>query len=145
MVVVSGFLGIFTPTLVESQQAKPDDVCEIFKACLSGTEEYKNNPDIISDLTTNIVVYLIYIAAALAVFFIVLGGYKMIASNGDEAQIKAGRSMLLYAVLGLVVCIVSFTIVTVVYKIVSTTDLNGAGGSSNTSGGTSPLPPVEFK
>lgn len=54
---------------------------------------------------------LLFIAAALAVVMIVLGGMRYVASQGQDAQIKAAKNTILYAIIGLVIAIFAYAIV----------------------------------
>jgi hypothetical protein len=112
-----------------STTAKPVDLCsgEAFgQACLAGTDSYAtgDSQTIITSLTTNLVNLAIFIGAAIAVFFIVLGGYKYITANGDDSKVKEGRSMVINALIGLVIAIASFTLVYVTSRVTSTIDIS---------------------
>ena len=48
------------------------------------------------------------IAAAVAVLFIIIGGISYTASAGDPGKISKAKDTILYAVIGLVVVLVSF-------------------------------------
>lgn len=51
------------------------------------------------------------IAAAVAVAFIVFGGIKYVLSRGEPDEIKQARDTILYAIIGLIVVVVSFMLV----------------------------------
>ncbi|GAB4143623.1 MAG: hypothetical protein OHK0017_01240 [Patescibacteria group bacterium] len=127
MVVASGFIGLFQPTTVLSAiEAKPDNVCNFGgqSTCLGGTTSFANGgTDTVAKLTIAIVNWLIYIGAALAVFFIVWGGYTMMSANGDDSKVKNGKQTVTYAVIGLVVCLLSYSIVSLVTNFVSSINL----------------------
>lgn len=57
------------------------------------------------------------IIGALAVFFIVQGAIKYAYSGGNEALIKEAKTQVMYAIVGLIVAIVSFVIVETVLGI----------------------------
>ena len=46
-----------------------------------------------------------------AVFVIILGGFNMMTSSGDPGKVKKGKDTILWGVIGLVVCILSYAIV----------------------------------
>lgn len=52
-----------------------------------------------------------------AVIFIMIGGYQMYFSFGNEEMIKTGKSTLVWAVIGLVVVILSAAIVRIITSI----------------------------
>ena len=54
---------------------------------------------------------LLFIAGAVAVIMIILGGFRYMTSNGDQADVKAAKDTILYSVVGLVVAIISFALV----------------------------------
>src|SRR4051812_36819044 len=56
------------------------------------------------------------IVASMAVLMIVIGGFRYIAAHGDPNSTTQARNTILYAVVGLVVTMVAFSIVTFVVK-----------------------------
>ncbi|MGB3024165.1 MAG: pilin [Candidatus Saccharimonadales bacterium] len=62
-------------------------------------------------LIKNIINTLIYVAGIIAVIMIVIGGIRYITSNGDNAGVSGAKNTILYAVIGLVIAIMSFAIV----------------------------------
>ncbi len=77
----------------------------------------------LTGLILKIINLLLGVAAIIAVFFIVVGGYRYIFSNGNDEQAQAGRKTLTNAVIGLVIIILAYAIVTIVNNTV-------AGGST---------------
>ena len=63
-------------------------------------------------IVTNILRSIILVSGTVAVVFVVIGGVDIMTSAGDTNKIKKGRDTLLYAAIGLVVCALSFAIVT---------------------------------
>jgi hypothetical protein len=59
----------------------------------------------------NITDLLLFIAGAIAVIFIIIGGIRYITSTGDAARIKAAKDTILYSIIGLVVALLAFAIV----------------------------------
>ncbi len=68
----------------------------------------------LGSLITNILKILLYVSGALAVVFIVIGGYQYVTSGGNEEAAEKGKKTLINSVIGLVVIILAYTIVTVV-------------------------------
>ena len=64
-----------------------------------------------------IVDFLLYIIGIAAVVMIVISGARMVFAAGDEEQITAAKKTLLYAVLGLIVVILSLMIINTVISI----------------------------
>ena len=58
-----------------------------------------------------IVNVLLYILGAIAVVMIVIGGIRYTTSNGDSSAITSAKNTILYAVVGLVVAILSYALV----------------------------------
>lgn len=54
---------------------------------------------------------LMWIIGAIAVIVIVVGGIKYVTSDGDAGKIKSAKDTILYAVIGIVVAILSYAIV----------------------------------
>ena len=57
---------------------------------------------------------LFIIIGAVSVIMIIIGGLKMVTSQGDPKNIESGRNTILYAVIGVIVAIASYGIVTFV-------------------------------
>lgn len=59
---------------------------------------------------------IIGILAVVAVLIIILAGLKYITSSGDPQGVASAKKAILYAILGLVVCALAFSVVTFVIK-----------------------------
>ncbi len=59
----------------------------------------------------NVVNAFLLFAGAVALFIIVWAGIRFIISGGDAKQVQGARSMITYAIIGLVVVLSSFAIV----------------------------------
>jgi hypothetical protein len=60
----------------------------------------------------SIVNLLLFITGAVAVIMIVIGGIKYVTSAGEASQAKSAKDTILYAVIGLIVAIVAYAVVT---------------------------------
>ena len=67
--------------------------------------------DTASSYAMTIINTILYILGIAAVIMIVIGGFRYVVSNGDSASITAAKNTIFYAVIGLVVAILAFTIV----------------------------------
>lgn len=77
----------------------------------------------IASIILRIANFLIYLAGAVAVVFIIVGGYYMIVNpSGDSKKLETGRKILTGAIVGLILVLVAYTIVTLVSTLV-TSDL----------------------
>lgn len=70
------------------------------------------------------------IAFAVAVIMVIYGGYQYITSAGNEEKATAGRQTLIYALIGIVIVLLSFVIVNAVLTFVRN-GANGTGGGGN--------------
>lgn len=55
-----------------------------------------------------------YIIGAISVLMIVIGGIRYVTSNGDQNSVTSAKNTILYSVVGLVVAILAYAIVTFV-------------------------------
>ncbi len=66
------------------------------------------------DLVQMFIVYAFIIAAALSAVFIFVGGISFILSGGEDEKIKRAINTIRYAIIGLIITILSFTVVTII-------------------------------
>lgn len=64
----------------------------------------------------NIVDTLIFLAGAIAVVVLIIGGIAYVTSTGDAARIKKAKDTILYAVIGLIVAILAYAIISYIIK-----------------------------
>jgi predicted small integral membrane protein len=69
------------------------------------------------DLVQMFVVYSFIAAAGLSAVFVFIGGINFILSGGNDEKIKTAVNTIRYAIVGLIVTILSFTFVTIVGRI----------------------------
>jgi hypothetical protein len=92
-----------------------------FYARIADVIVHSNQVDIPkSDLTSNSVRTVLQIvfglAGAIAFLIIVLAGLRFVIAAGDPQKTAQARNTIIYALIGLAVCILSFSIVTFVVK-----------------------------
>ncbi len=63
---------------------------------------------------SNIIDWLLILSGTAAVFFIILSGFKFLTSGGDPKQVEGARKTMTYAIIGLILIILSFFIVKVI-------------------------------
>ncbi|MBI3984261.1 hypothetical protein HY346_03085 [Candidatus Microgenomates bacterium] len=73
---------------------------------------------------------LLYIIGFLAVVMIIVGALRFVISGGSEDAVKGAKSMILYAVIGLIVAILAYAIVNFVIGTVQEGPPTGGGGLS---------------
>lgn len=59
----------------------------------------------------NVIDILFYVIGIIAVIMIIVGGIKYTTSNGDSSALTSAKNTILYAVVGLVVALMAYTIV----------------------------------
>jgi hypothetical protein len=69
-------------------------------------------------LIYNVILALLTIAGALAVLFLIIGGFWYITSAGNEEQAEKGKSTLVNAIIGIIIIVLSFVIITVIANFV---------------------------
>ena len=84
-------------------------------AIKGGVDQINDGNDTpLEEQITTIVNVMLFVLGAIAVIMIIIGGIRYATSNGDQANVKAAKDIILYAVIGLVVAILSYAIVTFV-------------------------------
>jgi heme O synthase-like polyprenyltransferase len=97
-------------------------MASIWDSCIEYAQDANGNP--INDpshaiFTLNCVPYLIdrllqialIFGGAIAVFFIVWGGFKIIRSAGDPKQMEGARNTIVYAIIGLIIVFLAYFII----------------------------------
>lgn len=54
---------------------------------------------------------LIYLAGAVAVIMLIVGGFRYVTSQGDAGSVKQAKDTILYSIIGIVVAILAFAVV----------------------------------
>ncbi|MDP3993798.1 MAG: pilin [Candidatus Doudnabacteria bacterium] len=72
------------------------------------------NIDTFEKLLIKIINTFLYFAGGIAVIFIVVGGFQYVASRGNEESTEKAKKTVTYAVLGLVIIVMAFAIVSIV-------------------------------
>jgi hypothetical protein len=80
------------------------------------TEVPKNINVCVSCILNNIFTPLWQLAAGLAVVMFIVAGILFITANGEPGKITTAKNALIWAVVGIVVAVVAFSIVTIVGK-----------------------------
>ena len=63
------------------------------------------------DVVVNILYAIIAVSGLIAIVFVIVGGIQYMTSAGDPGKIKKAKDTILYAVIGLVICVLAFAIV----------------------------------
>ncbi|MBP6882610.1 MAG: hypothetical protein KBC15_03610 [Candidatus Levybacteria bacterium] len=81
------------------------------RLCSSSTASHADN------ILRNIVISAITFAALLALIFLIWGGFKWITSGGDKAKVEAARNTIIAAIVGLILALLSYVILSTVLRI----------------------------
>lgn len=94
-----------------------------------------NPPDISNPLKGNadfghvitvVINFLLAFAGAIAVLFLIIGGFRYVISSGSPDQVEAAKKTILYAILGLIIIFIAFVIVQVILTQVLNVDTPGS-------------------
>ncbi len=110
LVVPIVLLGIaFTFPIMQAQS-----VSAIDDLTIGGGAEVGKTPEMSGDLPAQIkkiISIILYVAGAIAVVMLIFGGVKYITSGGSQEKVAEAKNTILYAIIGVVVCLLSFAIV----------------------------------
>lgn len=70
------------------------------------------------ELVTSVVNWLLGITSAVVILFLVYGGIMYITASGDEAQIEKAKKIINYAIIGMFLVLVSYSVVTTLNNII---------------------------
>jgi uncharacterized membrane protein YwzB len=73
------------------------------------------------DFFANVIDILLIVSGAVAVLFVVIGGFWFVTAGGSEEQAKKGRKTVVNAIIGIIIIILAYVIVNVVVDLVSRT------------------------
>ena len=93
--------------ICSQSQNSTSELCQGYKE--GSTSPDNDNP--IIKIIRAVINIMLYAAGALAVFFVMFGGFKYITSAGDPQKAASGRQTILYALVGLVVVIIAVPLV----------------------------------
>ena len=76
----------------------------------------EGDPGELPNVIVNILNGIIAVSGLIAVVFVIIGGVQYMTSAGDPGKTKKAKDTILYAVIGLIVCVLAFAIVNFVIK-----------------------------
>ena len=71
------------------------------------------------ELAENVLLWVLSVAGALALFMLVAGGVFYVTSSGNEQRVETARKIITWTVLGLMLILASFSIIVVLDKILT--------------------------
>jgi len=85
-----------------------------------GTAQIESSGMQLNSLVTSVISLLSWAIGVVAVFMIIVGGFKYITSGGDTAGVTAAKNTILYAIIGLVIVALAQVIVKFILGRIST-------------------------
>ena len=81
------------------------------KACTTAC-----NLTTVPELAAKVTSAIVYLVGALSIIMIVVGGIRYVISNGDPKKVADAKNTITYAIVGIVVALLAYAIVTFVTK-----------------------------
>lgn len=81
------------------------------KSCTAAGTKICDDGGDVKGMTQKLINGLLSVLGAIAVIVIVIGGIRYVTSDGDPGKIKSAKDVILYAVVGLIIAILSYAIV----------------------------------
>lgn len=111
---ISGF-GFITPTFADTDICKNSNVSPEVRAA-AGCSVNGTTVNELDESVINVLNGIIAALGLLASIFIVVGGINYMTSAGDAAKLKKAKDTILYALIGMVICVLTFALVNFVIK-----------------------------
>ena len=90
--------------------------------CTGCPSDLFGNTGVFKQVTNTI----LYIVGIIAVIMLIIGGIKYVVSGGDSKKVTDAKNTVLYAIIGLVICFLSFAIINFVISALPSSDNNGS-------------------
>lgn len=106
--VMLSFLNSFLVFSVKAQTVAPTPV------------EFINptNLDSVQKITSSITDWILGLTIGIVILFLIIGGVYYITSAGDEKQAQEGKKIINYTLIGLVIILISYSLVKALDKII---------------------------
>lgn len=115
------FCGIFfiAPNMVTADEGQSvndlDTICSQSKnenssLCIGwkqGSDNTDDSDNVVLDIITKVINFLAYAAGIMAVFYVIWGGFRYVKSAGSAEKAADGRKMIIYALVGVAVIVLS--------------------------------------
>ena len=137
-IITAFILSIFSLSFLLSPTSHAYDICSS-----SASDDIKQangcsgTTTDLSDVIVNVIRGVVGILGAVAAIFIVVGAITYMTSSGDANKLKKAKDTILYAVIGLVVAVLTFAIVNFVIGIIQEGGSGSSGGNSGNSSNSS--------
>lgn len=113
--LLTGMLLLFTPALV-SDSVNATGNYNLSSGIDAAKGEGSSDAANIEDIVSKIINYLLYAVGIASVVMLIFGGFKYITSGGDSGKVGEAKNTILYAIIGLVVAILAWAIVSFITK-----------------------------
>lgn len=80
------------------------------------------NENTLGDVLSNVIFALLLFAGAVAVLFLIIGGFRYVISTGNPEQVEGAKKTILYAILGLIIIFVAFVLVRLIQSYLGVTE-----------------------
>lgn len=107
-------LGIMFTMALPVLAPAPAHAVNVFEGCKGSAETSvceASNKDNVFLILRSVINILLTAVGIIAVIMIIVGGIKYVTSSGDSSGITSAKNTILYAIVGLVVALMSFAIV----------------------------------
>jgi amino acid transporter len=65
----------------------------------------------LSELITQISSTILFLVGIVAVLFLIIGGFQYITASGNPEQVETAKKTIMYAIIGIIVCLLSYAVV----------------------------------
>lgn len=116
---LTAMLGVGVLALVPTAvYAASSAASEVQAGCAATGGDCSQGTGGITGIVGTVVKTMLFFVGVLAVIMIIFSGIRYITAHGDQAQVKAATNTLIYSVVGLVVAILAYAIVSFVVGVV---------------------------
>jgi hypothetical protein len=116
-------LGVVPSTIPATQGGCPTGLNSVNGLCLPPNNTACTNgvcaSNSLTDLLIKIITLLLSVAGIIAVLMLIVGGFWYITSAGNEEQAEKGRKAIINSIIGVIVVLLSYAIITVISNVIT--------------------------